>query len=330
MCHRQLITVYSVPSVLASVWVWCVCVPTEDKLHLLYNYEIQCITNNNDDDDDDHPSKRAVPKFCFLGPFCFPHSFRLLRSTYPINTIRPTHLVRQLVLEPLQVEVQIGLVHLLAAAARQLGQDVGRHVDDEAVLAVQQVEEGAPDALLALDAVADEHLDAGPVLLQDVVDQHQHVLDGLILGDVRQQVDQGLGALVRVLLDVLGPLVVQRRDALKVLVRDHLGPESGVGVGWNHGICFLRPNLHNSLLVGHPVDFLRTDLAGLLLQLAGGRNHFCGDRGTGSEWRRERMANCDLVEFGSTHRFSCRATTTSGPASCRSFWVPVGSEGTRK
>ena len=188
-------------------------------------------------------------------------------------TIHCTHLVRQLILQPLQVEGQIRLVHLLTAAAGQLGQDVGRHVDDESVLTVQQVQEGAPDALLALVSIVKEHVHASTVLLQDVINQHQHVLDGLVLGDVRQQVDKGLGALVRILLDVLGPLVVQRSDALEILVRDHLGPAGGgviIRLITGHKDYYV---FGHSLFVRHPVDLLRTDFAGLLLQLAGSSNH---------------------------------------------------------
>lgn len=72
----------------------------------------------------------------------------------------------ELVLEPLQVEVDVRLGHLLVAPAGQLGEDSRRHVDDEAVRAVQERQERRPDVLLALRGVVQEDFDAAAVLLR--------------------------------------------------------------------------------------------------------------------------------------------------------------------
>lgn len=144
---------------------------------------------------------------------------------FPTPTRNNTYVKRQLILQPLQIEVQIGLGHLLGRPASQLGQNARRHIDDEAVLAVQQIQERTPDVLLASGRVLVEDVDARAILLEQIVDQHENVLDGLVLGDVRQQIEQRLGALVRLGRQVGGlRFAVERRNTLEVLVVDHLGP----------------------------------------------------------------------------------------------------------
>lgn len=190
-------------------------------------------------------------------------------QTYPaasqpirINTSAQsnTHVLRQLILQELQIERQIGLGHLhRRRPARQLGQHARRHVHDEAVVAVQQIQERAPDVLLARQRKLVEDLDAMAVLLQQIVDQHQNVLDGRVLGHVRQQVEQRARRLVGILLQIrrLG-VAVDGHNRFVVLGRDHL-----------------------RLFVRLPVDGRRADVAGLLLQHTGGRDHVCGHGGGG-------------------------------------------------
>lgn len=187
-----------------------------------------------------------------LGQFTFPSAW-MQKVCAGRGRVRQTYLERELVFEPLQVEVQVGLGHLLASPASQLGEDPRRHVDDEPVLAVQQVQERPPDALLAPGGVLVEDLDAGAILLQQIVNHHQDVLDGLVLGHVRQQIEERLGALPGARLQVLDAVVaVQRAHALVVLVGDHL-------------------RLHVRL----PVDLVLADVTCLLLQHARRSNHVC-------------------------------------------------------
>lgn len=72
----------------------------------------------------------------------------------------------ELILEPLQVEVKVGLGHLLLSPASELSENSRRHVDDEAVGAVQQGQEGSPDVLLALRCVIQEDLNTRAILLK--------------------------------------------------------------------------------------------------------------------------------------------------------------------
>lgn len=109
--------------------------------------------------------------------------------------------------------MDVGLGHLLGAPAGQLGEDSRRHVDDEAVRAVQEGQERGPDVLLALRGVVQEELDASAVLLrwqrfrdlitslasrtkkthrQEVVNHDKQVLDGGVLRDVAEKVQERL------------------------------------------------------------------------------------------------------------------------------------------
>lgn len=76
-----------------------------------------------------------------------------------------TCLGMQLVLEPSKVKVQVGALHGLWTPAGQLGDDPRGHVDDKAIRAVQQVEEGAPHRLTLARCVLTENLDTATVLL---------------------------------------------------------------------------------------------------------------------------------------------------------------------
>ena len=65
------------------------------------------------------------------------------------------------------------------------------------------------------------------VLLQEVIHQGQQILDGLIFGDVTQQIIKSPGALHRVLLDhpvpLLGVTSVESGDECEVILGHHLG-----------------------------------------------------------------------------------------------------------
>lgn len=76
-------------------------------------------------------------------------------------TLKPTYIHLELVHEPGQVEVEVAALHEHGVPAGKLGDDAGRHVLDELVLAVQQVEERLPVAALVA-----EDLHAGLVLLE--------------------------------------------------------------------------------------------------------------------------------------------------------------------
>jgi len=115
-----------------------------------------------------------------------------------------THVAGQLILQELQIEVQVGLGHGLMAPAGELGEDARRHVDNEAILAVQQVEERTPDALLQLAGRLMEQIHPGAILLQQIVEQHEYVLDGGVLGQMRDQIEQGLDHLAGVRGQVAG------------------------------------------------------------------------------------------------------------------------------
>lgn len=71
----------------------------------------------------------------------------------------------QLLFEPGEVKVKVGALHGLRTPAGQLGDDPRSHVNDEAVRAVQQVEEGAPHGLTLARCVLPENLDTSTVLL---------------------------------------------------------------------------------------------------------------------------------------------------------------------
>lgn len=86
---------------------------------------------------------------------------------------------------------------------------------------------------------------------QEVIDHHEQILDGCVFRHVTQKIQERLGWLISLILQVLCFLVaVECADALIVLVGDHL-----------------------RLVVGLPVDFLHSDVASLLLEDASGRNH---------------------------------------------------------
>lgn len=70
-----------------------------------------------------------------------------------------TYCDSELILEPLQVEVKIGFWHLILTPASQLGENSRRHVDDEAVRAIEEGEEWSPDVLLALAGIVQEDFD---------------------------------------------------------------------------------------------------------------------------------------------------------------------------
>lgn len=168
-----------------------------------------------------------------------------------------TYIGGQLVLEELQVEVEVRLGHGLVAPACKLGQYARRHVDNEAILAVKQVQERAPDALLQLAGSLVEQIDTRAILLQQIVQQHEYILNCRVLGQMRDQIQQRLYHLRGVLCQIGGARFVQRANCLKILLADHL-------------------RLH----IRRPVDRLGAYIGCLLLQHRSGSNHVCECKGT--------------------------------------------------
>lgn len=76
-----------------------------------------------------------------------------------------SYLHLKLVFQPRQVEVEIGTFHWSLRPASDLGDDSGGHIGDEAVLPVQQVQEGTPDRFLCPVRKVVEDFDTGTVLL---------------------------------------------------------------------------------------------------------------------------------------------------------------------
>ena len=75
----------------------------------------------------------------------------------------------------------------------------------------------------------------GATYREHVLDEHQQVLDGLVLGDVAQQVEERLGALLTLLPHQSVPLggvtqrVVVRHDEVVVFLADHLRSDEREG-----------------------------------------------------------------------------------------------------
>lgn len=88
------------------------------------------------------------------------------RNVLGASQVMRTYADGKLILQPLQVEVQVGLGHLLLTPAGELRENSRRHVDDEAVGAVQEGQERSPDVLLALRGVVQEDLDTRAILLK--------------------------------------------------------------------------------------------------------------------------------------------------------------------
>ena len=73
----------------------------------------------------------------------------------------------QLVLEPGDVELQVGALHLAAAVAGQARQDPGRQVDADVVRPVQQRQERRPHALALVLRILPEHATVALVLADE-------------------------------------------------------------------------------------------------------------------------------------------------------------------
>ncbi|PSN49543.1 hypothetical protein C0J52_04992 [Blattella germanica] len=105
---------------------------------------------------------------------------------------------RALLLEPSEVELEVGLFHQLLAPAGDLRNDTRCHVRDESIRTIQQIQEWAPNRFVLLRRVLSENLDSGVVFLQHVVDHDQNVLNGLVLAHVPQKVQERLSTLTAV------------------------------------------------------------------------------------------------------------------------------------
>lgn len=100
-----------------------------------------------------------------------------LRNNINKNSLL-THLDGQLVLQKLQIEVQVRLGHLFVTPAGKFGQNARGHVDNETILAIQQIQERSPYNFLVLGAVFMEYIHASTILLQEVINHHQNILYG--------------------------------------------------------------------------------------------------------------------------------------------------------
>lgn len=175
--------------------------------------------------------------------------------------------------------MQIRLWHLFARPTSQFSQNTGRHVHNETILSVQQIQKWSPNILFALRCIIVEDLDARTVLLQQIIDHDQNVLNGLILGDVRQQVQECLGSLVGILLEILASLfAVQRTDALVIFIVYHLRSELEMGKNTMESsvdghVIVITKSMSHSLHVRLPIDFIDANVTSLLLQNTGCSNH---------------------------------------------------------
>lgn len=129
--------------------------------------------------------------------------------TWEQVVLRPTYIGGQLILEELQVEVKIGLGHGLVTPAGKLGQNARCHVDNEAILTVQQIEEWTPDTLLDLARCLMEEIHTRTILLQQIVQQHKYILNGRVLGQMRDQIQQRLNHLRGILSEISSACFVQ-------------------------------------------------------------------------------------------------------------------------
>ncbi len=111
--------------------------------------------------------------------------------------------------------------------------------------------------------------------LQHVINERENVLNSLILGDVRHQIDEALGTLHLLFLQhrlfILFAILIVR-DKVEVLLLNHAAPEK------QHRIDQLRPSRHRInasflLQIRFPIGFGSPHFNGLHMQLAGRCDH---------------------------------------------------------
>lgn len=79
---------------------------------------------------------------------------------------RATYSDGELILKPLQVEGEVRLGHLIVSPASQFSDNSRRHVNDEAIRAVEERQERPPNGLLASRSIIQEDINASAILLK--------------------------------------------------------------------------------------------------------------------------------------------------------------------
>lgn len=75
---------------------------------------------------------------------------------------------RKLILEPGQIKVKVCLWHRFVSPAGQFGKNTCYHVHDEAILAIQQVQERTPGALLSTICMVVKDFNTTTILLHKI------------------------------------------------------------------------------------------------------------------------------------------------------------------
>lgn len=79
---------------------------------------------------------------------------------------RLTHVDCKLIFEPLQVEMKIGLRHLILSPAGKFCENSRRHINDETIRTIQKRKEWSPDIFLAFWSVFQKYFNSWSILLK--------------------------------------------------------------------------------------------------------------------------------------------------------------------